>query len=333
MSKRRESSRSSRSSAADSDATTPYAYESEEELENSPARFKDSSEGRLPRSVVNRVPEKSQSSSSLDPTTSPTRRSRAGQSRLRSRSPVLSSQRDVFRQVRFEQVESQGEETLNSESESRRQYESTGIVEGARGPIRDIVNAVTENLQTHFQKLLDSKDKDVSSTLSELQQLKLQQQSESLISSAAQLSGEGAKAQYLAFAKIKSGLSAIRQKLNSHDTLGAIATISDIEKVVDVRLELVKRADSLPGGWPAGTIFEKKALGVTDEKSDKLWNQSVTELNSQSDSEGKVKSKARSRSQRRYQDDYQPFLGPARFGQAFHAAAYQAPAYQARPHR
>jgi hypothetical protein len=70
MMSKRNSSRSLRSSGADSDVTTPYFYEeSDEKTENSLACFKDFSEGRTPRSVVNKVAIKSQSSSDFDPPT------------------------------------------------------------------------------------------------------------------------------------------------------------------------------------------------------------------------------------------------------------------------
>ena len=82
----------------------------------------------------------------------------------------------------------------------------------------------------------------------EWDQMRLNQRSSAIASKAAFLKSEGAKAQYIAFAKIKANLEEARIKAKLGDGDGVLAAIDRMEEITDVRLELVERADNMPGG-------------------------------------------------------------------------------------
>jgi hypothetical protein len=84
--------------------------------------------------------------------------------------------------------------------------------------------------------------------------------------------------QFLAFGKVKAGVVDAIHLLKSHDTLKAIKILEEVEQVAELRLDVVRRAGSSPGQWPAATIYEKKRLAETsDSKNDKLWDASCME--------------------------------------------------------
>jgi hypothetical protein len=99
-----------------------------------------------------------------------------------------------------------------------------------------------------------------------------------LQSEAACLVSEGAQLQYLAFGKIRAGVSDAIRLLKTHDTLGAINALERVEQVVDLHLDVVKRAGSAPGMWPVATLYEKmKLVETSDAKDDKIWAECLSQ--------------------------------------------------------
>jgi hypothetical protein len=296
-------------SEASSDRTLPYAYQDqnsefhensdgdggygpmqddEEGVEDtSPARFKSQ-----PKSVIGRVSGNS---------------SHRNRSRDRSRSPL--------------------HHDLNSSRHPKVHFKGDSDAKQAAGnhDSQFIIEAVSASLRSELQNMALSRDQKEASTSSELEKLKLQHKTDSLLAGALALKSEGNRAQWHAFAKVKSSLADIRHKLESHDVLGALASIESGERIVDLRLDIIKRADSLPGGWPVATIFERKVLGDADEKQDKAWASAESEYNAKKkssvfDADAGLRRRARSRPSRarEYSSEVEPYYN-ADFTQRYNA--------------
>jgi hypothetical protein len=53
-----------------------------------------------------------------------------------------------------------------------------------------------------------------------------------------------------------------------------------VEKVVDLRLDIVKRTESAPGMWPVATLYKKMKLAKTSgAKDDKGWAECLSQAN------------------------------------------------------
>ena len=58
---------------------------------------------------------------------------------------------------------------------------------------------------------------------------------------------------------------------------GVENALKEIEAIADFRLDMVRRADSMPGGWAAANIYERRVAGQSDTKNDKVWKSAVEE--------------------------------------------------------
>jgi hypothetical protein len=115
-------------------------------------------------------------------------------------------------------------------------------------------------------------------SLKDLEDVKAAQRVSNLQSEAARLISEGAQLQYLVFGKIQAGFSDVICLLKTHDTPDAITALERVEKVVDLRLDVVKRAGSAPGMWPVATLYEKRMLAETlDARNDEVWTKCLSQ--------------------------------------------------------
>jgi hypothetical protein len=115
-------------------------------------------------------------------------------------------------------------------------------------------------------------------SLKVLEDVKAAQRPTDLQSEAARLVSEGAQLQYLAFGKIRAGVSDAICLLKTHDTLGAITALERAKKVVDLRLDVVKKAGSVSGMWPVATLYKKRMLAETlDARNDEVWTKCLSQ--------------------------------------------------------
>jgi hypothetical protein len=95
---------------------------------------------------------------------------------------------------------------------------------------------------------------------------------------AARLVSEEAQLQYLAFGKIRAGVFDAICLIKTHDTLDAISALEHVKKVVDLHLDVVKRAGSAPGMWPVATLYEKRMLAETsDVRNGRVWTECISQ--------------------------------------------------------
>ena len=132
---------------------------------------------------------------------------------------------------------------------------------------------------------------------------------------------EGAKAQFTAFAKIKASVEEARQKAIAGDGDGVLAALDRVEKVADIRMEVIERADRLPGGWPAATIFERLASNGDSNKAkfDRIWRSACTEAESKKTADSAKKVAVRGR--------MSSFRGTARGNYSFRSVTHSFPLF------
>jgi hypothetical protein len=139
------------------------------------------------------------------------------------------------------------------------------------------------------KNLVCSSQRDTGITSKDLKDVRAAQRHLDLQADAAWLNSEGARLQYLTFGRVKFGVADAIRLLKGHETLSAIRSLEEVERVADCRIDVVKRAGSMPGTWPAATIYKKKLLSETsDAKNDKLWDAAVAEANSATKAKAKV---------------------------------------------
>ena len=70
--------------------------------------------------------------------------------------------------------------------------------------------------------------------------------------------------------------------IQAGDTTAAFAALDRLDKVTNLRMETIERADKLPGGWGAATIFERMAQteDANAAKLDRVWKAAASELES-----------------------------------------------------
>jgi hypothetical protein len=206
-------------------------------------------------------------------------------------------------QDKFRQDSSLPTNTASSSSADPHHEDTNGGNADFQGSTQAIVRQVTHSLKEEFRETISSstsRDKENSKLIDSL---RLQQNKDSTFASAHDITSEGAKKQYIAFAKIKIGITEVREKLENHNVLGALGVLEEIEKIADIRLNLIKRADSCPGGWSAATDLEDKLTGVSNEKKDKLWDASAVDLKTKQKS-GKVATRSRPKYWFSQRDEY-----------------------------
>jgi hypothetical protein len=126
---------------------------------------------------------------------------------------------------------------------------------------------------------LKSRDNKFLATSKDIEDLRAQQKNSVLLAEATGLRSEGSRRQFAAFAKVKTGISDARRLLQNHDILGALGVLETAEKVTDIRLDVIKRGDSVPGdGWEAAGSYENRMLGDADAKGDKQWEASLADV-------------------------------------------------------
>ena len=193
--------------------------------------------------------------------------------RSRSRSPLES------RKVTF--VDGDGKENR------RRDYvhRTEGSPRQAEEDTRDVREAmiaarISTQLREEMRDIMRGVHQAPAAASEDLEKLKLDHRTNSLMVRAGFLSSEGAKAQFAAFAKVKANVEDARAKVLAGDKAAALTALDRLEKVADLRLELVERADKLPGGWAAATIFERMAQSedANQGKFDKIWKSACGEL-------------------------------------------------------
>ena len=168
-----------------------------------------------------------------------------------------------------------GGSTLRSGESPRRAEEESREVREQR-----IAARISMQLREEMRDILRDVNQTPATTSEDLEKLKLDHRTNSLMVRAGFLTSDGAKAQFAAFAKVKANVEDARAKILAGEKTAALAALDRLEKVADLRLELVERADKLPGGWAAATIFERMAQSedANQGKFDKIWKSACGEL-------------------------------------------------------
>ena len=142
-----------------------------------------------------------------------------------------------------------------------------------------VAETVTQNLKEQIAGLLKAKEAKDSEVVKEVEALKAAQLHASLLGEATEFQSESAQRQFIAFAKVKSGVSDALRYMASGDQSAAENSLKEIEKIADFRLDMIRRADSSPGGWATANVYERKVAGHNDKKNDKAWRSAVDEAN------------------------------------------------------
>ena len=158
--------------------------------------------------------------------------------------------------------------------------------EGERERDQRIVDDVTRNLRAEISALMEQVRPQESPAAEELDRLKVEQRTNSLMAKASLLSSEGAKAQFLAFPRIKASAEEVRRKIAAGDGLAAAEVLDRLERVVDLRLETIQRADKSPGGWSVATVFERMAYNAdaNQPKLDRCWKAAAAQVDEKKES-------------------------------------------------
>ena len=158
-----------------------------------------------------------------------------------------------------------------------------------------IVEDVTRNLRAEIAAMMDQVKPRENQAAEELDRLKLEQRTNSLMTKGALLTSEGAKAQYLAFARIKASAEEVRRKIGAGDGLAAAEALDRLEKVVDLRMETIFRADNTPGGWTVATVFERMAYDAdaNQPKLDRCWKAAAAQVEEKKDFARKTTARGR----------------------------------------
>ena len=150
---------------------------------------------------------------------------------------------------------------------------------------RRIAEDVAASLRQEMHALLERASSREAPSAEEIDKLKLEQRTNTLMAKASLLSTDGARAQYLAFAKVKANSEEARRKIAMGDGLAAVEALDRLDKVVDLRLDLIQRADKSPGGWGAATIFEQMAQesDASSPRMDRCWKAAVAQMEEKKD--------------------------------------------------
>ena len=152
--------------------------------------------------------------------------------------------------------------------------------EGNQGWMQAIVAEVSSSVCEEIKDLVAERGGS-SVTSKDIEDVRAAQRLTDLQSEAARLNSEGAQLQFIAFGKVKAGVADAIRLLKSHETLPAIKLLEEVERVADLRIDVIRRAGSAPGAWAAATIYEKRMLAESsDAKNDKVWEAALAEATS-----------------------------------------------------
>jgi hypothetical protein len=138
----------------------------------------------------------------------------------------------------------------------------------------DIVAEVSSSLRKELKGIVAGNQRGTSVTSKDIEDIRAAQRHADLQSEAACLSSEGAQLQFLVFGKIKSGVADAMRLLGAHKLLPTIKALEEVEKVADLRFDVIRKAGLSPGLWPAATLYERRMLAENaNAKNDKVWEQ------------------------------------------------------------
>jgi hypothetical protein len=138
----------------------------------------------------------------------------------------------------------------------------------------DIVAEVSSSIREELKGIIAGSQRGASVTNKDIEDIWAAQHHTDLQSEAARLNSEAAQLQFLAFGKIKSGVADAMRLLKAYQTLPAIKALEKVERVADLRINIIRKACSSPGLWPAATLYESHMLAEnTNAKNDKVWEQ------------------------------------------------------------
>jgi hypothetical protein len=134
---------------------------------------------------------------------------------------------------------------MGNPSQGELMRQQSGILKPDLFPeiISQVSMTITDSLRAEFQDLLKSRENCLVGTTKEIEEIRAQQKKALLLAEGAGLKSEGAKKQFAAFAKVKSGIADTHRLLQSHDILGALGILEETEKVAGLHLNTIKRAD------------------------------------------------------------------------------------------
>lgn len=131
----------------------------------------------------------------------------------------------------------------------------------------------------------------------EWETMRLQQKTNEIMGRAAFLSSDGAKAQFRQFARIKANCNEARYSVASGNEEGILAALERIEKIADLRLDVIERADSTPGGWQAAAAYERavEAGDADSSRRDRIWKNALAESEGKRSAENSRRAAAKGR--------------------------------------
>jgi len=155
-----------------------------------------------------------------------------------------------------------------------------------------VSETVTNSLREQLLGVLKEKEEKSNGFAKEVEALQAAQRHASLLSEATELQSESAQRQFIAFAKVKSAVVNAKRLMVAGDVTGAESELAEVEKIADFRIDMIRRADSMPGGWAAANLYERKASGQVNQKNDKMWRSAVEEASDARKMKGKGKAGA-----------------------------------------
>ena len=175
-----------------------------------------------------------------------------------------------------------------SEAECREKAYFSMMSNSLRGEIRGEIRQLFDDFLQQQQQQHQQQQQQQQPNAGEWDAMRLEQRTNAILSQATFLKTDGAKAQFTAFAKIKANHEVI-SKIRSGNPEAAVELLERANFVADVRLEVIERANRLPGGWPVATIFERMASAsdAGRAKFNRLWKSACGEVDARKQAESK----------------------------------------------
>ena len=179
-----------------------------------------------------------------------------------------------------------------------RRMKST-VVDPLTSKIEDLIEGKLEGLFEKVARLVDSstskageeEQEPTTSFSTKLEELQLTQKDLARQQKANAMVTEGGKYQFLALSKIRSKVESAELVLGSarsnpeNFTLGALKSVlgdlKEARDVIDRRMDLVSKADSMPNGFRVLSAFEKRVEDSNankDPEDQKIWSEVVKQM-------------------------------------------------------
>ena len=210
---------------------------------------------------------------------------------------------DREKRLRNEALRSKENRSPGGDDRRRRRRSRSSSVSRSRSPVvRSAVNLAESNIDSRIERVLDAKlegflgkvkevvsqkgGEDIDGVSGQMESLQLGQKELKRRQQASAMKTDGGRFQYLALSNIKGKIESAEKivggaversyTMSSTQMLELKQCLESARTVVDQRMDLVYRADTLPNGFRILTAFQKRVqqseLGSNPEQ-EKLWNE------------------------------------------------------------